>query len=639
MAVALGSLAGCVSPPPAFDWSVHQGPGQEYFQREEVTFLSYDDPLEPVNRAIFGLNESVLTGLGEPIARLYRGLIPRGVRRSTDRVFENLLYPGRLINNLFQGQFSGAWRETKRFAVNSTVGVAGFRDPATRMGIEPSDEDFGQTFQAWGWENSTFLTAPFFGATTVRDGVGALGDWGLDIAGYYTPAAQVRSLNSLADELPTLVTALRSQYDAYELSRFLYMLSRDALDVFDPLANEEDREKPPTGEPSGATDTLGAVFLVPEDTEFEYEAQRFGVVHPSTGREVSYSVWLQPGTSRVDYIIPGLGGHRMGSSSIALAEVVYNAGETAVTISSSMNFEFIDSSLTEAVPGFIPSDARDTHTLLGVIDADLRQRFPGRLLGRRVGGISFGGITALYIAAAETDPDLIDFDAYIAINAPLSLAYGAQRLDAFYNSPLSIPESERRAWLDQLFAKILRLTNGTLEPNQTELPFTQDEAQFLIGLLFRTTIQDVIFQTQAIEDLGVLHAPIDPERRTLVEREIEQFSFMEFIYAFALPAMARSKRMAGEIPATEAGAARLLELCDVRSIQDELKANPRVRFITNRNDFLLAPGDLEWITNLLGEDRVTVFERGGHLGNLHIDQVKKVIESEIEEATESAAGS
>ena len=149
----------------------------------------------------------------------------------------------------------------------------------------------------------------------------------------------------------------------------------------------------------------------------------------------------------------------------------------------------------------------------------------------------------------------------------------------------------------------------------------------------------MIFQTQAIEDLGVLHAPIDPERRTLVEREIEQFSFMEFIYAFALPAMARSKRMAGEIPATEAGAARLLELCDVRSIQDELKANPRVRFITNRNDFLLAPGDLEWITNLLGEDRVTVFERGGHLGNLHIDQVKKVIESEIEEATESAAGS
>ncbi|WP_419190521.1 VacJ family lipoprotein [Saltatorellus ferox] len=606
-----------------------------------MSFPSYDDPLEPVNRAIFKLNESVLIGLGEPIARLYRGIVPRIVRSSAERAFDNLLYPGRLINNLLQGQFDGAWRETERFAINSTVGIAGLRDPATRWGIEPSVEDFGQTFQAWGWKRSTFLMAPFFGAITWRDSVGFFGDWCVDIAAYYTPAAQVRSLNRLSDQLPGLVTALRSQYDPYELSRFLYLLSRDAMDVFDPAAESSQANAVesapgdvPAGTPSGATDTLGAVFLVPESPEFVYEAQRFSVIHPSTGKEISYSVWLQPDAAPVDYIIPGLGGHRLGSSSVALAEVVYSTGQSAVTISSSLNFEFIESALTEAVPGFIPSDARDTHELLGAIDADLRTRFPGRILGQRVGGISFGGITTLFIAAAEKDPDLIDFEAYVAINAPLSLAYGAQQLDAFYNSPLEIPEEERRAWLDQLFAKTLRLTNGNLEPDSTVLPFTRDEARFIIGLLFRTTIQDVIFQTQVIEDLGVLHAPIDSERRTLVEGEIEQFSFMEYIYAFALPAMAQSERLSGEIDVTEAGAEHLLELCSVRSIQAELAANPRVRFVTNRNDFLLAPGDLEWITELLGEDRVTVFERGGHLGNLHLDEVRKVIESEIDEATE-----
>jgi hypothetical protein len=66
--------------------------------------------------------------------------------------------------------------------------------------------------------------------------------------------------------------------------------------------------------------------------------------------------------------------------------------------------------------------------------------------------------------------------------------------------------------------------------------------------------------------------------------------------------------------------------------------NPRLRFATNRNDFLLAPGDLEWITELLGPDRVTVFERGGHLGNLHRDDIRAVLAAEIAEAAGETGG-
>lgn len=140
--------------------------------------------------------------------------------------------------------------------------------------------------------------------------------------------------------------------------------------------------------------------------------------------------------------------------------------------------------------------------------------------------------------------------------------------------------------------------------------------------------------TQLRRDLGVLHVEITPERRAAAYREIDQFSLTEYVYAFLLPYYAA--RLEAITP-DEAGARALFRACDVRSIADAVRDNPRVRFATTRNDFLLAPGDLEWITELLGPDRVTVFERGGHLGNLYRDDVRAVLAAEIAEAANESA--
>lgn len=614
--------AGCASPPPVHDWSTYDGPGAEHFKQAEVVLPTSDDPYESFNRVIFDINKGVLIDVLEPLAELYRAIVPRRVRRGIDDAFENLRYPERVLSNLLQGQGGGAWDETKRFALNSTVGVLGFRDVATKRGLPDSDEDFGRVFRAWGWDEADYLVVPGIGSYTTRDFLGWGFGLGVDITAYHWPAGPAREFNRITDDLPALAEALRVYFDPYELARLLYVLDREATGEPAPLVGERD----------GATETLGTLFLTPRDPDFLKRSRTFAVVHPTTGRSVPYSVWLQPDAAPIDYIIPGLGGHRTSTAAVALAEAVFEGGISAVTISSSFNHEFIARASSEELPGYLPSDAHDTHVLLDAIDKDLRARFPGRCTGRRVGGISFGGITTLFIAAS-TDPDLIKFDVYLAVNAPLSLEYGAQKLDELYNSPMSIAEDARRPWMDALFRKALRVVDQGVSAEQGDIPFTSLEAKFLIGLVFRATLREVIMQTQLLHDHGVLHAPLDQEHRRHVYREIDQFSLTEYVYAFMLPYKARQL---GEITFDEAGVRELFRRCDVRSIAPALKANPRLRFATNRNDFLLAPGDLEWITELLGPDRVTVFERGGHLGNLYRDDIQAALAAEIAEAAGEA---
>jgi hypothetical protein len=104
-------------------------------------------------------------------------------------------------------------------------------------------------------------------------------------------------------------------------------------------------------------------------------------------------------------------------------------------------------------------------------------------------------------------------------------------------------------------------------------------------------------------------------------REIDQFSFIEYMYAFVLPYFAARNP---DVSFSEAGAERLFELSGLRSIAADLARNEKVFFVSNRNDFLLRDQDVEWVVALLG-DRVHFFERGGHLGNLYREDIRDAI--------------
>ncbi len=128
------------------------------------------DPLSGFNRLMTGFNDGLYVYLLDPV--LFRGYnyIPEQARVSVNNFFENLYYPVSLVNNVFQLKLSHTGSETLRFVINSTLGVLGLFDPARSwFGLEPHQEDFGQTLGHYGVGGGFHIVLPFFGPTNLRD--------------------------------------------------------------------------------------------------------------------------------------------------------------------------------------------------------------------------------------------------------------------------------------------------------------------------------------------------------------------------------------------------------------------------------------------------------------------------------------
>lgn len=606
------------------DWSQYTGPGAEYFHKEELPFPHVDDPLEPMNRVTSIVNYVGQRYVFAPIAWFYRMFVPPPVRTHLALLGVNFQYPGRVINNLLQGKLSQAKEETQRFAVNTTIGVLGLFDPATKMGLHPHPEDFGQTFAKWGWKDSLYLYIPVVGPSSLRDAIGLVPDTYGDIAIIDWRVSVGREVNQRSDEIEPLLRLVESSFDPYEPARILWSLERE-VQVSD-FAWESDESAP--------TQTLETIFLKAQDPSFP-ERGRTERVRISKRQNLPYTLWLQPEPAPLVYVVSGLGGHRLGDTSLGLAELFFAGGNSVIAVSNPTNWEFIEHGSSVDLPGYAPVDALDLQRALTAIDRQVDASYPGRMQSRGLAGVSMGAFQALYIAANESkarEQGLLVFDLYLALNPPVNLRHAMLQLDRFYNAPLEIPEAERAQRIEDIFGKVLYLSNGELQPGM-ELPFTRLESEFLIGLAFRMDLQSTILQSQMRNDRGVLLTPRWTLRRAPAFREASEYSFMEYMYAFVLPYYSEHD---ATLSFDDAGAQRLFENCDLRSVAAGLVANDKVRLFANENDFLLRPEDLEWLRANLGE-RATIYPAGGHLGNLHRKAIQQAIQSTMAAVDDQAA--
>jgi|WetSurMetagenome_2_1015567.scaffolds.fasta_scaffold143188_2 phospholipid-binding lipoprotein MlaA len=146
-----------------------------------------EDPLEPVNRRLFAVDlwvNKTLAGKGRILFN--SKWIPHPVRHGLYNMFDNLEEPGTVANDLMQTKFKQGAEAAGRFAVNSTVGVFGVFDPATKMHMERTREDFGQTLAIWGITAGPYVYIPISGPTTVRDSLGGIVD-GLFLPNHWLP--------------------------------------------------------------------------------------------------------------------------------------------------------------------------------------------------------------------------------------------------------------------------------------------------------------------------------------------------------------------------------------------------------------------------------------------------------------------
>jgi phospholipid-binding lipoprotein MlaA len=132
------------------------------------------DPRDPwerfnFNRSAFKFNDALDRAIAKPVAKAYVKVTPRALRTGVSNVLSNLSTVPTIINDTLQGKMRQAGRDSARFLLNSTIGIAGLLDPATDAGLENNDEDFGQTLGKWGVKPGPYLMLPFLGPSTVRD--------------------------------------------------------------------------------------------------------------------------------------------------------------------------------------------------------------------------------------------------------------------------------------------------------------------------------------------------------------------------------------------------------------------------------------------------------------------------------------
>jgi phospholipid-binding lipoprotein MlaA len=186
------------------------------------------DPYERSNRAVFAFNEGLDKVLLQPLGRAWRFITPEFFRRALDDAFTNLEFPIRAFSTLGQGRPRHAGTETLRFLTNSTIGVVGLWDPATRLfGMPFYDEDFGQMFAVWGIGSGPYWMLPFYGPSSPRGTTGRVFDSVFNLLPSYGMPVEI--VNSRAIAVPIVDRARESSLDYYVFLREAYLANRATL--------------------------------------------------------------------------------------------------------------------------------------------------------------------------------------------------------------------------------------------------------------------------------------------------------------------------------------------------------------------------------------------------------------------------
>ena len=240
---------------------------------------AYSDPYEKFNRKVYALNKGLDRYALLPGAKIYRAAVPAALRRGVSGGLSNLDEPESFINAGLQAKPKEASHTLQRFLINTILGVGGLVDVATDWHRPEQKEDYGQTLAVWGFKSGPYLMLPFFGPSTLRDGVGL----GIEFAGA-DPIPYVRNkiaawhLINTVEEFGVKAVNLRSNLidagaqsilasslDEYATVRAAYLQRRQSQ-IYDgnPPDEEDIGDAPlapgatPQGGPAGQTPAAGA---------------------------------------------------------------------------------------------------------------------------------------------------------------------------------------------------------------------------------------------------------------------------------------------------------------------------------------------------------------------------------------------
>ena len=584
-------LAGCVQFSQSHDTSFL--PAASHPEDVHLLLKSAPDPYEPINRVFFNLDKSLFTYALEPVWSGYNAVVPKKARTGIRHFGNNITYPVRLTGNLLQGEWANAGTETKRFLINTTVGVLGFSDPATeKFEINPANEDIGQALGKWGWTTSSYLHVPIWGASSPRDVIGGAGAIYLDPSSWFYGAGLAIRFNDRSFEADSTRQLLDTEFDPYAWNK-LYYTHKRAIEIANTQPTME-------GEDTPQTQTLLTVFNRPKDDKFPKKADEISVQPKGFRKPLTASVWMQAKPSPIAFVIPGLGGHRLSTRALALAELAYLEGYHVVCFSNNLNWEFIQAAPADYLPGYLDDDLLHLRQIHDAINTKIGAQANGK---PAVMGFSMGGWYTLNLVATS-DPDA--YSCALSINPPLDLNTGLRALDRLFRAPAGDknPDSIKESAL----AKLLTIqVQGSSPEKGSDLPFSDQEASYLIGLSYRFTLTQTIMSSLEIA------------RSSKAHKKVGVLGWEDYYGKIVAPALAKRNIDANAMS----------QASNLRTREAGLTAAKDLKLVLTGNDFLLTKEDLAWFRERFPGKRTIFTETGGHMGQLWKKEVHDAMRAAI----------
>jgi phospholipid-binding lipoprotein MlaA len=192
------------------------------------------DPMEPLNRAVFGINDGLDRALIKPVATVYDRVVPVPIQTGVGNFFGNISDVWSVANNALQFKPQETLETFLRVSVNTVFGFGGLLDISSEMGIPKHSQDFGQTLGVWGFNAGPYVVLPIFGPSSVRDTVGTVVGTQADVVGNLKRVPVRNSLTALrvldkrAELLSTTNALDEAALDKYTFARDVYLRRRDA---------------------------------------------------------------------------------------------------------------------------------------------------------------------------------------------------------------------------------------------------------------------------------------------------------------------------------------------------------------------------------------------------------------------------
>ncbi len=347
------------------------------------------------------------------------------------------------------------------------------------------------------------------------------------------------------------------------------------------------------------------------------------------GRDIPEGFWYQDGLkygqliqsqpAPLVFIIPGTGADYRADIMRTVAEVLYTAGNSVVLLPSPSNPNFIINSSENAIPGSPKQDARDLYRVMRMISSDVSKH--ATVTENRLVGYSLGGWQAAFTAQFDSQQRALNFSKVLLINPPLSLYSSMKILDDDLNRALPHGMNDADAFIKTEITRLSRVSTsgeafdfrnaGLLVDYYNRFHPSDDRLATMIGLSFRLSAADMIFTSDVMRRSGYIF-PRDQNFTTSTSVNAYmaialRSSFSDYLNdVFYEEAHAKDPSISKQ---------DLIAQSNLLSLESYIVGNDKLRLITNRDDIVLAPGDLATLERLFQNHEV-IFPIGGHLGNI-----------------------